>query len=42
MVNSLVKSSDAIPKKELAIIICPVDEMGRNSVIPSIIAKIMA
>lgn len=42
MVNSLVKSSCAIPKKDEAIIICPVEETGKNSVIPSIMARIMA
>jgi hypothetical protein len=42
MVNNFVKSSCAIPKKDDAIIICPVEETGRNSVIPSIIARIMA
>ena len=35
--NSLVKSSLAIPSIELAMIIWPVEEMGRNSVNPSII-----
>jgi hypothetical protein len=34
--ESFVKSSLAIPKKEEAIIICPVEETGKNSVIPSI------
>jgi hypothetical protein len=41
MVKSLVKSSDAIFINEDAIIICPVEEMGRYSVIPSIMARIM-
>jgi hypothetical protein len=31
-----------MPKNELAIIICPVDETGKNSVIPSIIANTIA
>jgi hypothetical protein len=42
MVKSLVKIACSIPKKEEAIIICPVEEIGRNSVIPSIIARIIA
>jgi hypothetical protein len=37
----LVKSSCAIPKKEEAIIIWPVEETGKNSVIPSIMARII-
>ena len=41
-VKSLVKSSEAIPIAEEAITICPVEEMGRNSVIPSIIASSIA
>jgi hypothetical protein len=35
--NNLVKGSLAICKTELAIIIWPVEEMGKNSVKPSII-----
>jgi hypothetical protein len=31
----LVKESEAIPSNELVIIICPVLEIGKNSVIPS-------
>ena len=42
MVKSLVKSSWAIPKKEEAIIMCPVEETGKNSVIPSIMARTIA
>ena len=42
IVKSLVKSSPAILKKEEAIIICPVEETGKNSVNHSIIARIMA
>jgi hypothetical protein len=42
MVKSLVKSSPAIFIKEEAIIICPVEETGKYSVIPSIIARIIA
>jgi hypothetical protein len=38
----LVKSSWAIPINEDATIMCPVEEMGKNSVIPSIMAKMMA
>jgi hypothetical protein len=41
-VNSLTNESEAFPIKVDAIIICPVDETGRNSVSPSIMAKIMA
>ena len=42
MVHILVNSSWAIPKKEEAMIMCPVDETGKYSVIPSIMARIMA
>ena len=42
MVKSFVKSSWAIPKKDDAIIMWPVEETGKNSVIPSIIARIIA
>jgi hypothetical protein len=42
MVKSLVKSSWAIPINDDAIIIWPVEETGRNSVNPSIMAKITA
>jgi hypothetical protein len=42
MVKSFVKSSLAIPKKEEAIIIWPVEETGKNSVIPSMMARIIA
>jgi hypothetical protein len=42
IVKSFVKSSLAIPKKEEAIIICPVEETGKNSVIPSITARRIA
>ena len=42
IVKSLVKSSCAMPKKDEAIIMCPVEEIGKNSVIPSIMARIMA
>jgi hypothetical protein len=40
--NNLVKSSLAIPIKELTIIMWPVEEMGKNSVIPSTMAITMA
>jgi hypothetical protein len=36
--KSLVKSSFAMPIKELVIIMWPVEEMGKNSVIPSTMA----
>ena len=42
MVNNLVNSSWAMPKKELAIIMWPVEEIGKNSVKPSMMAMIMA
>jgi hypothetical protein len=38
----LVNGSAAIPSKELAIIICPVEEIGKNSVKPSTMAIITA
>jgi hypothetical protein len=38
----LVKSSCAIPINEDANTICPVDETGKNSVNPSIMARIIA
>ena len=41
IVKSFVKSSEAIFIKEDAIIMWPVDEMGRYSVIPSIMARMM-
>jgi hypothetical protein len=41
-VNIFTKLSEAIPINAEAIIMCPVDEMGKNSVKPSIIARIMA
>ena len=41
-VKSFVKGSCAIPITDDAIIICPVDDIGKNSVIPSIIANIIA
>lgn len=42
IVKSLVKSSPAIPKNEDPIIKCPVDETGKNSVSPSIMARTTA
>jgi len=42
MVKSLVKSSVAIFMNDDAIIICPVDEIGRYSVMPSIMASRIA
>ncbi len=42
IVKSLVKSSVAILIKDDAIIMWPVEETGKYSVIPSIIAKIIA
>jgi hypothetical protein len=36
--KSLVNGSAAIPRRELAMIICPVEEIGKNSVKPSTMA----
>ena len=41
-VKSLVNSSDAFPMMVDAIIMCPVEEIGRNSVNPSMMANTMA
>lgn len=41
-VNNFVNSSDAFPMMVDAIIMCPVEEIGRNSVNPSMMAKMMA
>jgi hypothetical protein len=41
-VNALVNGSSAIPIKDEAIIICPVEDTGKNSVRPSTIARIIA
>jgi hypothetical protein len=41
-VKTLVKLCDAIPITELPIIIWPVEDTGRNSVSPSIIARMIA
>jgi hypothetical protein len=41
-VNILTNSSLAMPMIEEAIIICPVDDTGKYSVIPSIMARITA
>jgi hypothetical protein len=41
-VKSFVNSSEAFPMMVDAIIMCPVEEIGRNSVNPSMMAKIMA
>ena len=41
MVNSFTNGSAAIPINELAMIMCPVDDTGKNSVSPSIIARII-
>lgn len=38
-VNNFTKAVDSIPKREVAIIICPVEDTGKNSVSPSMIAK---
>jgi hypothetical protein len=38
----MVNSSEAIPIAVDAMIMCPVDETGKNSVKPSIIARINA
>jgi hypothetical protein len=40
--NILVKSRVLIPIKEAPIIMCPVELTGKNSVIPSIIARMIA
>jgi hypothetical protein len=40
--NNLVNSSFWIPSRELVMIICPVEETGRNSVNPSTTAIIIA
>ena len=42
IVNNFVKGSWAMPIIEEPMIIWPVDEMGKNSVMPSMMAKIMA
>jgi hypothetical protein len=41
-VNVFVKGRSAMPSPEDAMIMCPVDETGRNSVRPSIIARRIA
>jgi hypothetical protein len=41
MVNSLTKGSAAMPIMDEAIIMWPVDDTGKNSVIPSIMARII-
>jgi hypothetical protein len=41
-VNTFTKGSEAIPINVEAITICPVEDTGRNSVKPSIIARIIA
>jgi hypothetical protein len=41
-VNSLTNGVDSIPNNAEPIIICPVDEIGKNSVNPSITAIIKA
>jgi hypothetical protein len=41
-VNIFVKGSEAIPINEDPMIMCPVDEIGKNSVIPSMMANRMA
>jgi hypothetical protein len=41
-VNTFVNGSEAIPMTEEPIIICPVDETGKNSVKPSMMARIIA
>jgi hypothetical protein len=42
IVNNLTNESEAMPMKDETIIICPVEETGKNSVIPSTIAKTIA
>jgi hypothetical protein len=42
MVNNLVNSAWLIPMMEVVIIMCPVEETGRNSVMPSTMAIIIA
>jgi hypothetical protein len=42
IVNSFVKANVSIPIIDEVIIMWPVDEMGRNSVMPSIMARIRA
>jgi hypothetical protein len=42
MVNNFTKSLEAIPITEEPIIMWPVDETGKNSVIPSIMARTIA
>jgi hypothetical protein len=41
-VKFLTNSLSAIPSNDEPIIMCPVDDIGRNSVIPSIMARMMA
>jgi hypothetical protein len=41
-VKSLVNGLEAIPIIDEAMIMCPVEDTGRNSVSPSTIASIMA
>ena len=42
IVNNLVKSSEAIPINEEAKIMCPVEDTGRYSVMPSMMASVTA
>jgi hypothetical protein len=42
IVNSFTKGVDSIPRRAEVMIMCPVDEIGRNSVNPSTIAIINA
>ena len=41
-VNVLVMGSSAMPITEEPIIMCPVEDTGRNSVIPSMMARMIA
>jgi hypothetical protein len=41
-VNNLVNGADAMPISDEPMIICPVDDTGKNSVNPSIMARIIA
>jgi hypothetical protein len=40
-VNILVNGSSAIPITEDPMIMCPVDETGKNSVMPSMMARMI-
>jgi hypothetical protein len=40
-VNNFTNSSDCIPIRDDPMIMCPVDDTGKNSVRPSIMARMM-